>query len=374
MSEHKAKKQKHPVTTYDVTYNYPLDQQDPEAIDVYKLWNVLRPKCKAFVFQLERGDATGRVHLQARIRLREKQRLQAAIQLFKGMMLMMTTVCHHRHHTDILPGAHWSPTANVNSKSFEYVMKEDTRVRGPFSDKEGPPLKTDEVKLLERDGLYSWQQVVVEEAKLFASEAGGNNRVINVLVDQKGGIGKGSLTDYLRYNNLGFVVPPLNNYKDVMGVVIDRPASTYIIDVPRAHGGVAAELWSALESIKDGYAFDTRYHFRERRFRRPCIWVFTNTQPDTDMLSHDRWRFFSVNDARQLVTDDGTIVLPTQQPVPLPVDDDVVDLTDMKREDLPMLTSSNPPEWDLALPPSDFGEPFQMADWAEQWARVMLPN
>jgi hypothetical protein len=68
-----------------------------------------------------------------------------------------------------------------------------------------------------------------------------------------------------------------------------------MIDMPRAiKKDKLNGFYSAIESLKDGYAFDDRYKFVEKIFDSPCIWVFTNTYPDTDLLSEDRWKFWHV--------------------------------------------------------------------------------
>jgi len=75
----------------------------------------LSKHCKAFVFQLEKGEQTGYVHYQGRVSLNERAR--------KANILA-------------LKDAKYSPTSREGSKNFDYVMKEDTRLEGPWSDKD----------------------------------------------------------------------------------------------------------------------------------------------------------------------------------------------------------------------------------------------
>jgi hypothetical protein len=53
-------------------------------------------------------------------------------------------------------------------------------------------------------------------------------------------------------------------------------------------------MWSAVESIKNGFAWDDRYSYREKYFDCPNIWVFSNQCPDMSMLSEDRWKLWEV--------------------------------------------------------------------------------
>lgn len=79
-------------------------------------------------------------------------------------------------------------------------------------------------------------------------------------------------------------------------MVCDMPtAKVYLIDIPRAFNqDKLRAMWAAIESVKDGYAYDDRYSFKEKCFDCPVIWVFMNQQPDVLTLSSDRWRFYSV--------------------------------------------------------------------------------
>ena len=81
-----------------------------------------------------------------------------------------------------------------------------------------------------------------------------------------------------------------------MRIICDTPtASAYLIDMPRAlKKDKLFGFYSALETLKDGYAYDDRYRFVEKVFDCPNIWVFSNCMPDPDMLSIDRWRIYSV--------------------------------------------------------------------------------
>ena len=59
-------------------------------------------------------------------------------------------------------------------------------------------------------------------------------------------------------------------------------------------------MYSAIEMLKDGKVYDTRYKGKELRMERPRIIVFTNTPPKVRYLSKDRWNFWTIKD-KQLV-------------------------------------------------------------------------
>lgn len=81
-------------------------------------------------------------------------------------------------------------------------------------------------------------------------------------------------------------------------MIIDRIPNQngiVIIDIPKAMTrSDQSQLYAAIEQIKNGYAYDARYKYRERWFDCPCIWVFTNQKPDEDLLSADRWVYWKV--------------------------------------------------------------------------------
>jgi len=75
-----------------------------------------------------------------------------------------------------------------------------------------------------------------------------------------------------------------------------------MFDMPRAmNKDRLYQFYAAIETIKDGYAYDDRYHFTEKVFDCPNIWIFTNRMPDTTLLSTDRWKFWEISEKNELV-------------------------------------------------------------------------
>jgi len=241
----------------------------------------LRAGTNAFAFQLERGEESGELHWQGRIRLRAKKRLGQVSTLFP-----------------ILEKAHWSPTANANSRSFDYVLKTDTRVEGPWTDKDTPQerkIKTREIRDIESKGLLPWQKPVVEACEDARKSGMGDPRWINVIWDIRGNSGKSALVTYLAYHGLAFDMPPCLTIKDLMSFAIDNPSTAYCIDLPRNMGKshkALTEFWMGVERIKDGKPFDPRYKGRWATRERPEVIIFTNAFPDLRCATRDRWRVF----------------------------------------------------------------------------------
>lgn len=234
-----------------------------DLCSVDELRDKLKIHCKKFVFQEEVGE-TGYEHYQGRVSLKVKNR--------KGPVLGYSE--------------HWSPTSNENEDNDFYVMKEDTRVAGPWSDKDMYiPRQVRSIT------LRGWQKTILDTRNDW------DTRSINVVVCINGNIGKSTLATYAGCRGLARNLPCMESYRDYMRMVMDCPKSSlYLVDFPRSMSKTnCAGFWSAIETIKNGYAYDDRYGFREEYFDCPNIWVFMNDQPDQGWLSKDRWKYWEVS-------------------------------------------------------------------------------
>lgn len=238
---------------------------------------MLRQHCKKWAFQVEVGTSARRLHLQARFSLKLKQRLAQVRLLFPEQW---------RNR------AHLSPTSKENSSNTFYVLKEDTRFFGPFSDTD---VELPRQLIPFERSLLPWQDSL---RKLILHW---DPRVIHVVVTE-GNIGKTSLMGLMLVWKEAAFVPLMSTYKDLMRAVMDQEKKpAYIVDIPRAFK-TGTELWAALESVKSGYAFDDRYNFRWALFDSPGIVVFTNMEPPHGHLSEDRWVIWGVQNNRLVQT------------------------------------------------------------------------
>lgn len=124
-----------------------------------------------------------------------------------------------------------------------------------------------------------------------------NDREVMVWYDKNGNVGKSWFTGALWERGLAYVVPPtVDTVKGMMQYV----ASSYIdqgwrpfvvIDIPRSWKW-SEQLYTAIESIKDGLVYDTRYNSRMINIRGVKVLVMCNTLPKLDKLSQDRWRIY----------------------------------------------------------------------------------
>lgn len=239
----------------------------------------LKGIAKRFVFQREKGD-TGYEHFQGRLSLQKKRRKNELLKLFG----------------DDAPN-YLEPTCNTEYTKGDafYQTKVDTRVEGPWTEDDKPLYVPRQVR--EMQALRPFQQAIVNDINTW------DKRTINIVYCEGGNKGKSCLVSYLRAYRLGRALPPVNDYKDLLRMVCDLPTSgLYLFDMPRAmNKDKMYQFYSAVETIKDGYAYDDRYNFREKSFDSPNIWIFCNVMPEPGLLSMDRWRVWDIDEEYNLV-------------------------------------------------------------------------
>lgn len=248
------------------------------TVDTLKEW--LKENCKKWCFQLERGD-TGYEHWQGRFSLFKKRTKILLMKLFT-----------------IVPN-YLEPTSNQNRDNEFYVLKADTRIDGPYSDKSLSALLPRQYRDI---SLYPYQEKILKSAEVFDS------RTVNLVYDPEGGKGKSTIAAILEIKYNGIDVPPLNDYKELVALIYDICSSRrdqpkiMCFDMPRAcKKDQLYGLYSAIEQVKKGKVYDCRHSYRCMWIDSPQIWVFTNRMPDLSMLSVDRWKLWELNDMHDLV-------------------------------------------------------------------------
>lgn len=286
-----------PVNHIDKKTDKPITYTHEQII------NVFDEHCTRWTFQLEKGEETGYLHFQCRVSLKVKRRVG-------GMEKWLL---------DHLPGSHCSPTNTkvFREDNFFYVMKEDSRVEGPWDSRKVVATNQLPYHLRATPNWYPWQQKVLSMISDTPC-----TRTINLIIDAIGNQGKSTLTCWLGARKLAQRIPQQRESRDIMRMVMDAPKrACYFIDLPRATcKNDQRSIYAALEEIKNGYAYDERYHWREEYFNPPHVWVFTNVTPDISLVTSDRWRFWTINPlTRDLIqTNSQGVGIPTLIRVPAP--------------------------------------------------------
>lgn len=247
-------------------FSYPKDRATIEEMK-----EICKQHCKAWAFQLEKGEKDGYLHYQGRVSLKVKAR--------KGPKIV---------------GMRWSATTDENKDNIYYVTKEDTRVEGPWTDKD----KVIYVPRQYRDiTLWPFQQDIVKSGSVF------DPRGIDLIYDPDGLNGKSTIAAICEILYGGIDMPPLNDFKELIQLCCDicmdtgtRDPKMILFDLPRAINKECLNgLYSAIEQIKKGKLYDCRYHYKAYWIDSPRCWVFSNHLPDETLLSNDRWRIWTIN-------------------------------------------------------------------------------
>ncbi len=235
----------------------------------------LKGIAKKYAFQLEKGDS-GYLHYQGRLSLIKRRRRIEALRLF------------------VIPPNYFQPTTNPEFKRGDnfYVMKEDTRVKGPWTDKDEVKILTKQMKIFKGMTLRPYQQAIYKECSIF------DMRKINLIWDTTGNCGKSLLSEFLEYEGLAEEIPPFRLMDDIFAWVASRPIKkSYLVDMPRGmKKDRLGDFYSGIEVVKNGVAYDKRYNAKKVRFDRPRIFVFTNCLPNLELMSADRWVIWKITE------------------------------------------------------------------------------
>jgi len=247
---------------------------------------------KHFVFQEEKGGTTGYLHYQGRMSLIKKARKAELMKLWSTLELPWP-----------LPN-YLEPTVDAVHKSsdFTYVTKEETRVRGPWSDKDKSAYVPRQYRSLMQN-LYPYQREIFDSAQVF------DTRSINFIYCSRGNIGKSTVASLCELYGTGMDLPPANDMEKLIQSACNlcmakniRNPSPFFVDLPRAMDkSKLYGIYSAIEQIKKGKLYDMRYNYTEWWIDSPQIWVFSNREPDLGMLSLDRWKLWTVDEGMALV-------------------------------------------------------------------------
>lgn len=275
-----------PIFVYDITMS-------SESVSLAQITEWIEDNAKKWVFQEEEGES-GYKHYQIRLSLKAKQRPSTLINEIREWLVEIGADTIEKRIS-----FHVSPTNNRATGQDWYVQKEATRIAGPWrsDDPKQTKLPRQYQSVMDAEGFSwkPWQKDIIDSADIF------DYRCIDLIYDPIGRIGKGLVKAYVCCTGLGKAIPAINNYKDIIQMVMCHESKhhnkIYFLDLPRALDFKdMRNFFGAIETIKDGYAFDTRYSFKECYFDSPRVWVMTNSLPDMNLLSKDRWRLWLVKD------------------------------------------------------------------------------
>lgn len=269
-----------PQSLYRWTFTIQEPGQDGQALpdpgDV-RAW-LKAVAADKWVFQKERGagrgEAPGREHYQGRLKLRVRKTKTYILQswVHAGGNAVELTL---------------RPESTGGARgSFDYCMKEDSRILGPWAD--SPlPVKYTGADLAVMETPLRWQQELLDLVKRKPDD-----RTVYWVWSGPGNVGKSKLCKYMVWKKLATMVP-VGKAHQLRANVCKRPAATaYLLDIPRTLGrdDSVNDFLSVVEAIKNGMVEDCMYGAANCLMMvPPHVVCFSNMPPPRQMLSSDRW-------------------------------------------------------------------------------------
>lgn len=263
------------------------EEGNPHAI----VKETLKSIAKKWVFQLEQGAQTGYRHYQVRLSLREKARRGALFDLLKQHSLVVA-----------LDAITLTSKGGAN-KVWSYVMKEDTRIDGPWKD-------TDVI-------LPEYLAVTVDQRRQWQEAVDGfprDRRSVHFVLDVRGQSGKTTFAiaraardpDHVLYVKVGTSIEHVEQALFAKAESAEPFTDFDIyINIPRTHQMDKREitrLANLIENIKDGHVQEFRYKPRQAFIGLTKLVIFSNEPISgiVDMLSSDRSNCWSITPHMQL--------------------------------------------------------------------------
>lgn len=244
--------------------NYPFGYFEKFMVPVFQKFGV-----KKYVCQEECGE-NGTPHLQGWAYFPKKLRYE---------------------QFELAKEIHWEVQKGSEKSNVIYCSKDSTCVgqRWSFGVKVPRPIR--KVRYGE---LRKWQSRI---ADWFSCPCDFHDREINWFWEKKGNIGKSFLAKYFVDNTNCIVLSGkatdifngLRSYIETNGEGPD----IILIDCPRSMSEFIS--YQAIEKLKDGLLYSGKYEGGMLRFNTPHVIAFSNSEPNMDMMSEDRWNIIEVN-------------------------------------------------------------------------------
>lgn len=238
---------------------------------------LIRDYAKHWCYQLEKGD-NGLVHWQIQMSLIKKRRGQT--------LLPILTEAGFKF-------GHLKPMSNAGRDTI-YSIKADTRIEGPWSDKDKKPRY---IQKRFRDSCPKQWQAKLEQ-ELIQMQKDENDRNIMIKMDE-GNEGKSWFKGYMKmkYDNVIILPASMTDPGQMIEYIcsVAEEGGEYIIfmDVPRS---TSTKHWftlaAGLETIKQGMLYDHRYKGKEVIIEPPQICVFCNARPPDEVMTKDVFTWF----------------------------------------------------------------------------------
>lgn len=188
---------------------------------------------------------------------------------------------------------HFERARGTDLENYKYCSKEG-KYKDNFSKVWKVKNKIMSVKCIEEVEFYKWQMEVVKH--YYNDIKTPNDRTIYWIYDPVGCVGKTALCKwFVIKKDFGY----LNNAKtsDICFYAKENPKEGYVFDFCRSNEDKIN--YQAIESLKNGILFSPKYESGVLIMDSPIIFCFSNFEPDTSMMSKDRWNIIKIEKGKK---------------------------------------------------------------------------
>lgn len=245
-------------------FTYNIGDKDIGSGDVSQCLNMLDPR--TYVFQLEEG-ANGNLHYQGCVQFKNQIEFNSLKQL----------------NSEI----HWE-VCKCYKQAIRYCSKSESRIKGPWTKDITLP---SELSLIPVNAYNNFQTDVIN-----LIEAAPDDRAIHWFWEERGNTGKTSLCKILASRHGALIVSgKASDIKYAVSKWIDSGKELKIVVFHFVRSVENFVSYDAIESIKDGLFFNSKYECNMYVYNPPHVLVFANFPPDYSKLSADRWKDKNIN-------------------------------------------------------------------------------
>lgn len=241
--------------TWFLSLNNPSTEDETHLISGFKDLG-----CTKYQFQLERGEECGTLHWQGHVQFKNSIKRSTLLTLEEGT---------------------WQKATHPKRafKNTGYGCKAETRVKGPFEFNCQKRLESVYTTLL------PWQNIVKQELlKPWC------RRTINWIYDPDGQGGKTEFGRHMAYYHEAAFLSSgsRSDYTCAINSILEaRDLKIVIINYSRTKEDFVS--YDAIEQIKDGAMFSTKFDSKGTIFDPPHILINANFEPDVSAVTKDRW-------------------------------------------------------------------------------------
>lgn len=273
-----------PIFIFAFTWAIPEGRDDPPSVilmedkaKALKLW--MDKYCADYIYQLEvtevdeKDDYHFNPHFQGYFKTKVKVRVD---QLGRTLYAWFN-------------GIHLQPASSNGIQALkDYCLKEEGRFMGPWSKRPvylGQDLWAESLWPLWMSELHAFLKTDPEDRK------------ITWVFDDKGGHGKSKMVKYYEWKGLGIGLEFESTANLRYQVVSIGPQRVYMLDLTKARPKDIGEgdLYSALESIKNGRVRSGKYTGGHLLMDPPHVVVFSNHKPATTHLTGGRIHLIDIS-------------------------------------------------------------------------------